>query len=80
MGQHAQYYMFATVIHTFFGYALMLGGLCRLIQLALRPSVSPLSEDGGMEEDEDVQDKTKTCHAGPFPVTGDEGHCGAFIE
>lgn len=65
MGQHAQYYMFATRIHTFFGYSLMLGGVCRLIQLALRPSASPLSEDGGMEEDDDVQDKTKTRHADP---------------
>lgn len=69
MGQHAQYYMFATVIHTFFGYALMLGGVCRLIQLALRPSVSPLSEDGGMEEDDDVQDRTKT-HPGSDNIPG----------
>lgn len=64
MGQHAQYYMFATIIHTFFGYALMLGGLCRLIQLALRPTVSLLSDDGGMDEDDDVQDKTKVRHGG----------------
>ncbi|KAG0287675.1 hypothetical protein BGZ96_008442 [Linnemannia gamsii] len=65
MGQHAQYYMFATVVHTFFGYALMLGGVFRLIQLALRPSVSPLSEDGGIDEDDDAQDKTKIRHGGP---------------
>ncbi|KAG0218005.1 hypothetical protein BGX33_008866 [Mortierella sp. NVP41] len=66
MGQHAQYYMFATLIHTFFGYALMMGGICRLIQLALRPAVSPLGEDdGNMDDDEDVQDKGKASHPGP---------------
>ncbi|KAG0373806.1 hypothetical protein BGX24_011221 [Mortierella sp. AD032] len=65
MGQHAQYYMFATSIHIFFGYALMLGGVCRLIQLALRPAVTPLGEDDNNTEDEDDQDKSKTRHPGP---------------
>ncbi|KAF8930988.1 hypothetical protein BGZ58_007911 [Dissophora ornata] len=69
MGQHAQYYKFATSVHTFFGYSLMLGGVCRLIQLALRPAVSPMEssasrnsvddEDDVTLEDEDLQDKTK---------------------
>ncbi|KAG0343670.1 hypothetical protein BG004_005098 [Podila humilis] len=49
MGQHSQYYVFATTIHTFFGYSLMLGGLSRLVQLALRPAVSPDDEDTDME-------------------------------
>ncbi|KAG0242424.1 hypothetical protein BGW41_004153 [Actinomortierella wolfii] len=38
MGQHAQYFQFSTTVHTFFGYSLMLSGVCRLIQLALRPT------------------------------------------
>ncbi|KAI1296387.1 hypothetical protein EDD11_007353 [Mortierella claussenii] len=69
MGQHAQYYMFATVVHTFFGYALMLGGVCRLIQLAIRPAVSPMQSSGSRNsvddedditlEDEDIQDKDR---------------------
>ncbi|KAG0307746.1 hypothetical protein BGZ99_001375 [Dissophora globulifera] len=75
MGQHAQYYVFATMVHTFFGYCLMLGGVCRLIQLALRPAVSPMEstsnrnsvddEDDVTLEDEDIQDKSKTRHLGP---------------
>ncbi|KAF9921069.1 hypothetical protein FBU30_008946 [Linnemannia zychae] len=65
MGQHAQYYMFATMIHTFFGYALMSGGICRLIQLALRPSVSPQDEDGMDSDDDEVQDKNKTRRSNP---------------
>ncbi|KAF9358940.1 hypothetical protein BGX26_000546 [Mortierella sp. AD094] len=68
MGQHQQYYMFATMVHTFFGYALMLGGVCRLIQLALRPSVSPIEaanirhddEDDTTLEDEDLRVKPRT--------------------
>lgn len=70
MGQHAQYYMFATMVHTFFGYCLMLGGVCRLIQLALRPAVSPMGsatatasaeddDDATTLGDEDMQDKSK---------------------
>ncbi|CAO3572309.1 unnamed protein product [Mortierella alpina] len=69
MGQHSQYYKFATVVHTFFGYCLMLGGLCRLIQLALRPAVTPQSsatsrdsledEDDVTLEDDDLQDKNR---------------------
>ncbi|KAG0369060.1 hypothetical protein BGZ54_000427 [Gamsiella multidivaricata] len=75
MGQHAQYYMFATVVHTFFGYCLILGGVCRLIQLALRPPVSPMEssgirnsvddEDDITLEDDDLQDKSRTRHLGP---------------
>ncbi|KAG0225145.1 hypothetical protein B0O80DRAFT_442247 [Mortierella sp. GBAus27b] len=53
MGQHFQYYQFATMVHTFFGYCLMLGGLCRLIQLALRPAVSPTGSDRNGADDED---------------------------
>lgn len=54
MGQHAQYYVFATNVHTFFGYCLMAGGVCRLIQLALRPAVSPVeSSANGDSDDED---------------------------
>ncbi|KAF9189635.1 hypothetical protein BGZ51_001384 [Haplosporangium sp. Z 767] len=75
MGQHSQYYMFATRVHTFFGYCLMLGGIARLIQLALRPPVSPMSvssntnsveddEDDATLEDEDLQDKSKNRHSG----------------
>ncbi|KAF8980743.1 hypothetical protein BGZ46_003742 [Entomortierella lignicola] len=72
MGQHQQYYKFATMVHTFFGYSLMLGGVCRLIQLALRPSVSPLDansnsyghrqddEDDTTLEDEDLRVKSRT--------------------
>ncbi|GJJ69127.1 hypothetical protein EMPS_01473 [Entomortierella parvispora] len=71
MGQHAQYYMFATMVHTFFGYCLMLGGVCRLIQLALRPAVSPMGssksttsaeddDDTTTLEDEDLQDKANS--------------------
>lgn len=72
MGQHAQYYMFATVVHTFFGYALMSGGVCRLIQLALRPAASPLAEDDGATEDEDAPVlKSKTGgHSGGENITG----------
>ncbi|KAF9431040.1 hypothetical protein BGZ94_000039 [Podila epigama] len=55
MGQHSQYYAFATTIHTFFGYCLMLGGLCRLVQLALRPAVE-IEEDNG-EEDTGLEDE-----------------------
>ncbi|KAG0054636.1 hypothetical protein BGZ83_010764 [Gryganskiella cystojenkinii] len=58
MGQHAQYYMFATMIHTFFGYCLMLGGVCRLIQLALRPSVSPMGSSSTTSATEDDDDAT----------------------
>ncbi|KAF9366831.1 hypothetical protein BGX34_006100 [Mortierella sp. NVP85] len=54
MGQHAQYYVFATMVHTFFGYCLMAGGVCRLIQLALRPAVSPVESSANRDsEDED---------------------------
>ncbi|KAF9431396.1 hypothetical protein BGZ76_000364 [Entomortierella beljakovae] len=68
MGQHAQYYVFATMVHTFFGYTLMLAGVCRLIQLALRPSVSPVesinnrNDDGDDTtlEDEDMHVKSRT--------------------
>ncbi|KAG0001602.1 hypothetical protein BGZ80_000224 [Entomortierella chlamydospora] len=65
MGQHQQYYKFATTVHTFFGYTLMLGGVARLIQLALRPSVSPMDirQDDGDDttlEDEDLRVKPRT--------------------
>ncbi|KAF9978900.1 hypothetical protein BGZ73_008405 [Actinomortierella ambigua] len=43
MSQHAQYFQFPTTVHTFFGYSLMLSGVCRLIQLALRPSSTAIS-------------------------------------
>ncbi|KAF9566018.1 hypothetical protein EC968_003914 [Mortierella alpina] len=69
MGQHSQYYKFATTVHTFFGYCLMLGGFCRLVQLALRPAVAPQSSAASMDslddeddvtlDDEDVQGKSR---------------------
>jgi len=81
MGQHAQYYMFATMIHTFFGYCLMLAGVCRLIQLALRPAVSPMGsskpttsaeddDDTTTLEDEDIQDKTRSGASGSQNLPG----------
>ncbi|KAF9936051.1 hypothetical protein BGZ65_002776 [Modicella reniformis] len=70
MGQHSQCYMFVTTAHTFFGYSLILGGVCRLIQLALRPAVSSNTstfstnrnsdeDDATLEEDMDLQDRNK---------------------
>ncbi|KAG0215518.1 hypothetical protein BGX28_009566 [Mortierella sp. GBA30] len=58
MGQHSQYYKFATVVHTFFGYCLMLGGVCRLVQLALRPAVSPIGASAGSNGADDEDDAT----------------------
>jgi len=58
MGQHSQYYKFATVVHTFFGYCLMLGGLCRLVQLALRPAVLPQSNSASRDSVDDEDDVT----------------------
>ncbi|KAI8601391.1 hypothetical protein EDD21DRAFT_305198, partial [Dissophora ornata] len=54
MGQHAQYYKFATSVHTFFGYSLMLGGVCRLIQLALRPAVSPMESSASRNSNDNL--------------------------
>ncbi|KAF9584326.1 hypothetical protein BGW38_006867 [Lunasporangiospora selenospora] len=58
MGQHSQYYVFATTVHTFFGYCLMLGGVCRLIQLALRPPVVPIDHSSSASAVDDEDDAT----------------------
>lgn len=73
MGQHAQYYAFATTVHTFFGYCLMLGGACRLVQLGLRPAVAP--EDVN-ETDEGYKSKPRSSSTG---LAGGETPTSAFF-
>lgn len=74
MGQHSQYYAFATTVHTFFGYCLMLGGACRLIQLGLRPSVAPEDED----ETEETGYKSKS-RSGSTGIASGETPTSAFF-
>ncbi|KAG0337842.1 hypothetical protein BG000_004896 [Podila horticola] len=73
MGQHAQYYAFATTVHTFFGYCLMLGGACRLVQLGLRPAVAPEDLD---ETGEGYKSKPRSSSTG---LAGGETPTSAFF-
>ncbi|KAF9024595.1 hypothetical protein BGZ52_010667 [Haplosporangium bisporale] len=74
MGQHSQYYAFATTVHTFFGYCLMLGGACRLVQLGLRTSVAP--ED--VDETEETGYKSKS-RPGSTGIASGETPTSAFF-
>lgn len=46
MSQHAQHLMFSTKVHAFFGYALMCGGLVRIIEIAFILNDKPSDRNG----------------------------------